>query len=85
MIDTRSFATSLKCKWVKLYLDDNRVIGRFYLTKNLNKYGKGSLFQWNFVRITYAFWKPLFVMFVMHGLNLILHYHLEFVMRTNAF
>ena len=48
MIDVRSFAMSLKCKWVKLYLDGNDSLWKVLFDEELKKYGKGFLFECNF-------------------------------------
>ena len=50
MIDVRSFATSLKCKWVKLYLDENEGLWKFLFDEGLKKYGKRFLFECNFYK-----------------------------------
>lgn len=48
MIDVRLFAISLKCKWVKLYLDGNDSLWKVLFDEELKKYGKGFLFECNF-------------------------------------
>lgn len=44
MIDVRSFATSLKCEWVKLYFDENEGLWKVLFDEGLKRYGKGFLF-----------------------------------------
>lgn len=53
MIDVRAFATSLQCKWVKLYLEDNKGLWKILFDEGLKRYGK-VFFHLNatFVKIT---------------------------------
>ena len=48
MVDLYSFANSLKCKWVKLYLDDCNRPWKPLFDYTLRNYGKSFLFNCNF-------------------------------------